>query len=81
MKKGFAHLLLLLVILTLAAIVGYVLISRGIIKNPLTQTPSKEIPNNEQNINLKSEYENPFAKDTHYVNPFSDYKNPIDNIK
>lgn len=82
MKKGFVHLLLLFLILTVAAIVAYVLISAGIIKNPLAQKPSKEIStNSKQTINLKSEYKNPFAKDTHYVNPFSDYKNPIDNIK
>ncbi len=35
----------------------------------------------ESNVNLKSEYENPFSSDTQYVNPFSDYKNPFDNLE
>lgn len=32
-------------------------------------------------IQLKTEYQNPFDKKTQYVNPFSGYKNPFDQIK
>ena len=28
-------------------------------------------------VNLKTEYKNPFAKETQYVNPFQTYKNPF----
>lgn len=34
----------------------------------------------EPNVNLKKAYENPFSTRTQYVNPFSDYKNPFDNL-
>ena len=34
----------------------------------------------ESNINLKKEYENPFSTRIQYTNPFSDYKNPFDNL-
>lgn len=29
------------------------------------------------NVSLKSEYKNPFEKETQYVNPFETYKNPF----
>lgn len=32
-------------------------------------------------IQLKTEYQNPFDKKTQYVNPFSGYKNPFDQLK
>lgn len=32
------------------------------------------------NVAPKREYSNPFEKSTQYVNPFSDYKNPFDNL-
>ncbi len=32
-------------------------------------------------VALKSEYENPFDKNTQYENPFNDYQNPFDNLK
>ena len=28
-------------------------------------------------VKLKTDYQNPFAKDTQYVNPFDTYKNPF----
>lgn len=28
-------------------------------------------------VAIKEEYKNPFAKDTQYVNPFDEYKNPF----
>lgn len=44
----------------------------------------KSSPKNEtstEQIQPKTEYENPFDKKTQYVNPFSQYKNPFDNLK
>ncbi|MBI2051878.1 hypothetical protein HYT33_03905 [Candidatus Roizmanbacteria bacterium] len=41
-----------------------------------TQKPSKK-----PNVNLKTQYENPFDKKTQYVNPFSQYKNPFNNLR
>lgn len=32
------------------------------------------------NVNLKKEYENPFSIEAQYINPFSEYKNPFDNL-
>ena len=29
----------------------------------------------------QTDYENPFNKDSQYVNPFSEYKNPFDSLK
>lgn len=31
-------------------------------------------------VSLTKEYNNPFEKSTQYVNPFSGYKNPFDNL-
>ena len=32
-------------------------------------------------VALKSEYSNPFEKETQYVNPFSSRKNPFDELR
>ena len=39
--------------------------------NPLTILQKKAT------VNLKTEYKNPFTKETQYVNPFDKYKNPF----
>lgn len=69
--RGFIHLLplLLVVIIVLAVFLVY----KGIIKLPgnvpfLPKGPSVE---------LKTEYKNPFKKESQYVNPFEEYKNPF----
>lgn len=64
------YIVLLAAIIIIALI--YVLLVLGIIKNPF----SKEL-----NVSLREVYENPFDKDTQYVNPFSEYKNPFDNLE
>ncbi|MBI4097886.1 MAG: hypothetical protein HY426_02495 [Candidatus Levybacteria bacterium] len=48
-------------------------------KKPTTPTPTttKEV----STVAPKTEYSNPFDKDSQYVNPFSSYKNPFDNLK
>ncbi len=71
-QRGFIHLLPLLLIVVAVGVVIY-LISQGKIKLP-------NIPFLQQkatNVELKSEYKNPFKKETQYVNPFETYKNPF----
>ena len=75
-EKGVVHLLFLLVV---AAIVGgsYILVTQGIIKIPGISLPSIPFFQQKTNVELKSEYKNPFKKETQYVNPFDKYKNPF----
>lgn len=71
-KRGIAHILVLLFLLAIPLIIIAVLALTGKINIPgLSKQP---------NVKLKSEYKNPFDKETQYVNPFSEYKNPFDNI-
>lgn len=71
-QKGVIHLALPVVVLIVAAVVA--LVYFGLIKNPLQTLPfSKSGPS----VPLKSEYKNPFDKETQYVNPFETYKNPF----
>ena len=75
-QKGLAHLVLLVFLLIIGAVL-YFLINSGIIKNPLEYLPffnkSQQVPK----ISTKTEYKNPFKKETQYVNPFETYKNPF----
>ena len=75
LKKGFVlHLLpILLFVVAVWAAVLYLLIQKGIIKKP-------SFLEKKANVELKSEYKNPFDKKTQYVNPFDDFKNPFNNI-
>ena len=73
-QKGVIHLLLPLVALLL--IVGFFgLVYLGVIKNPFPniKLPGQNVPK----VAVKSEYKNPFSKETQYVNPFQTYKNPF----
>lgn len=56
------------------AIAAYlILVYLGILK------PSGNIPSIQRgpSVNLKTEYKNPFDKETQFVNPFDKYKNPF----
>ena len=50
-----------------------------------TMSSKKSSPTSENKtsseIKPKTEYKNPFDKNTQYVNPFSGYKNPFDQLK
>lgn len=74
-EAGVAHLLLPIIILLIIGVVVYFLFSQGIIKNPFQnlKLPGQGGPS----VSLKSEYNNPFDKNTQYVNPFEGYKNPF----
>lgn len=73
-QKGVAHLLLILVIVIIIGAVAYFLLIKGIIKNPFQNL---KLPGQGANISTKTEYKNPFDKNTQYVNPFDSYKNPF----
>lgn len=71
-QKGFAHLLLLILIgLVIIIATVYLLITKKIINIP--QLTSKLTTSQQPAFDLKTEYQNPFRKDTEkaeYVNPF-----------
>lgn len=56
----------------IVGIVFSILIAAGVTKNFRKTTSSKQ-----PQVAIKSEYKNPFKKDTQYVNPFETYKNPF----
>lgn len=60
-----------LIVLVIIAGLVFFLTTKGIIPNPLKPKPE---------VRLNTQYLNPFEKETHYVNPFDEYKNPFDII-
>lgn len=71
-QKGVIHLALLLLLLLIAAATA--LIYFGVIKNPFKNL---NLFQKGPKIELKTEYKNPFDKESQYVNPFDKYKNPF----
>ena len=69
-QRGVIHLFLPL--LLMLAAVGFLLVYFKVIK-----TPSIPIFQKKTNVEIKSDYSNPFKKETQYVNPFETYKNPF----
>lgn len=74
LKKGVVHHagLIIIAIVVFWTLVLYFLISKNIIKLKvpfLKKEPTK--------VELKTEYKNPFNKDTQFVNPFDQTKNPF----
>lgn len=63
------------IVLSLGA-TGYILFFTGpnlsALKNFLQKKPT---------VTVKTEYQNPFAKETHYVNPFDTFKSPFYSLK
>ncbi len=74
-QRGVVHLVLLLVLLLIVGAVIYALVYFGIIQNPFKNLPL--IGNRGPQVELKTDYKNPFKKETQYVNPFDEYKNPF----
>lgn len=68
--------LLLLILIGVVLLIVYVLARGGGIQLPGGRPTSKIEPN----VELQTEYKNPFSKESQYVNPFSQYKNPFDNL-
>lgn len=74
-ETGVVTLAVPMLLLVIIAAVVFILISQGIVKNPLI-TSSKQ-----PSVSLQKQYQNPFDKSAQYVNPFSSYKNPFDLLK
>lgn len=74
-QKGIINLALPVVLLLILGAALFLLFSTGIIKNPFKnlKLPGQAGPK----VTVKTEYKNPFKKDTQYVNPFETYKNPF----
>lgn len=75
-QRGIVHLLPLFLGVVVVAALGYLVIFKGVVKNPLpglikTQT----------SVEPTATYENPLDKSSQYVNPFSEFKNPFDALK
>lgn len=68
-KKGVAHLFVIIVVIAVLALTIFLLAKKGLLKSPLKKQ--------EPVVQLKTEYKNPFNKDTQYVNPFDQTKNPF----
>ena len=66
-QRGLVHLLPVLVILALIGVVGF-LVFKGKLNISLARKPK---------VKLQESYNNPFDKDSQYVNPFETYKNPF----
>lgn len=74
-QRGVLHLALPLLLLLLGAGALFVLVYFGLIKNPLQNLPL--IGQKGPKVDVKTEFKNPFDKNTQYVNPFEQYKNPF----
>lgn len=78
-QKGIAHILFLVILLVVGIGVGLYLI-----KNPQILKSRANFPgfgSKEPTVTVKTEYQNPFKKETQYVNPFQSYKNPFEVAK
>lgn len=71
-QAGVVHLFALLLVAGLLIVVAF-LVVRGSLKTPTKST--------QVSVELQASYANPFEKDTQYVNPFAEYKNPFDNLE
>lgn len=74
-QKGVIHLALPMVLI-IAVVAAVVLVTLGIIKNPLSGLNLPFLAS-QPRVDLKTEYKNPFDQKTQYVNPFETYKNPF----
>lgn len=70
-KKGIAHILVIAVVLLLVVAIP-LLIIKFVFKKKLPFIDSKK-----PNVELKASYKNPFDRNSQYVNPFEEFKNPF----
>lgn len=75
-EKGSIFLFLVLIFVAVAGAAIFI-----VLKTITTSTQKVATQTNNLTVALKSEYENPFDKNTQYVNPFNSYKNPFDELK
>lgn len=75
-ERGSAFLFLVIIFVVVAGVAAFV-----VLKTITTSTEKVASQTNNLTVALKSEYENPFDKDTQYENPFNSYHNPFDELK
>lgn len=84
-KKKKIRLLILAVLVFLTSLVtNYVILKHRAEQQNQASLATKPQPKpqiQQSNVSLKTDYKNPFDKDTQYINPFSQYKNPFDSLK
>lgn len=73
-QRGFIHLLLILIIVL---VIGGIGVGVYLVSKPQIFKSKASSAENLPKVELKSEYKNPFDKNTQYVNPFDQYKNPF----
>jgi len=77
-QKGVVHphlLLVVAVVIVIWAFVGYLVVTK-FLKFSLPGTTPKEPA-----VELKTEYNNPFKKQSQYVNPYDQFKSQFLNLK
>lgn len=81
-QAGVIHLAVPLLLLLIAAVIIFGLAAAGIIKIPIKSLPAiPGVNKKEPAVSLQKQYQNPFDKNSQYVNPFSSYQNPFDALK
>lgn len=78
-QAGIVHLFPIIVVALLVGFLTYFVVTADKISEKITK--GREARFREAGIELRTAYNNPLEKETQYVNPFSDYKNPIDNLE
>lgn len=73
-QKGVVALIAPLFLLIAGVAFFFILVSLGVITNPLKTTK-------EPTVTLQKQYDNPLDKSSQFVNPFSSYQNPFDSLK
>lgn len=76
-QRGVIHLALPLLLLLLIGAAIYILFYLGFVKNPFSKLSLLDKGQKVPEISTKTIYQNPFKKETQYVNPFKTYKNPF----
>lgn len=74
-QKGVINLILPLVLLLIIGVGVFFLFYLGIIKVP--SLPFLSFLQKKPSVAIKEEYKNPFKKETQFINPFQQYKNPF----
>lgn len=69
------------VLLTMSFVLILVLYLAFVANQRSEQTQELSQQPQQPTVPLRTEYKNPFEKNTQYTNPFSEYKNPFDNVK
>lgn len=81
-QKGAVSLIVPLLLIIIVAAFFYFFFSFNQANLPFQKNNQDKTTTTEPvKVNLQQNYQNPFDKNTQYVNPFSEYKNPFDSLK